>query len=156
MFRIQTNAEQVLLELMEDVRRVETNMYSHLRAAALDATVLVAHRVQQQGKNAEGSRMRTRSVLKNGAYSQGHAKRRSERGRQTEHVDLTLEGDLMRNWGPIDITDTSATVGFTDNRQADKAEYLEAYYGPIFELSSDEQEQVAGGLEDNILKDLKV
>lgn len=154
MIRVNSNADDVFEQLRQLTQRVENNMPIYVKRMAIDLTVLIAHRIQMRGQNADGGRLQTRARLRQGAYSQAYAKRRSARGRQIEQVDLTMNGDLMRSWNPIAVGHDSATVGFLDDRQADIAQYIEAYYGPVFSPSTQEEQQAIDAVIEEILDDL--
>ncbi|WP_234733387.1 hypothetical protein [Tellurirhabdus bombi] len=155
MYSFESNAEDVFRDLLRSVERAENGMQDNLRIAAHDALAIIADRVQQSGQGIN-SRLVTKAVIRSGVYSRQHSKRRSERGRQTNHVDLTLEGDLMRNWDVLSVSPKEAIVGFRDDRSADIAGYQEAYYGqPIFDLSDKEQSQIVDGIAERLIDDLR-
>ena len=155
MFRIESNAESVFLNIRQSILDAENGLEENLRLGAVDSVAIIARRVQQQGEGANGSRLETKARLRAGSYSVGYAKRRAERGRQVEHVDLTLSGDLFRSWQVLDSDARQATVGFLDDSQAEKAAKLEEYYGEdIFNLSDSEQGRVADGIADRLMDEL--
>ena len=154
MFQLTSNAESVFLNLRKDLLFAESNLEDNLRRAAVDAVALVSNRIQQTGTGSDGQRLQTRALLRSGAYSKQHAKRRSERGRRTDQMDWTDTGDLMRSFNVIEVTPRLVTAGFLSDEQADKAEYLEAYFGDAFYLSDSEQGIVANGLVETLLDDL--
>lgn len=156
MFTIESNAENVFFNLRRSILLVDDNMEENLRKAAVDSVAIIADRVQQRGYSSSGSRLVTKARIKQGAYSKAHAQRRAERGLQTGHVDLTFEGDLMRNWDVLASSPTEAVVGFRSPEQAAIATYLEDEYGEeIFNLSNSEQDFVVDGLTERVLDDLR-
>lgn len=148
---ISSNMAAVLGKVLGNFQAANANLQSNLRTAAQDAQVLIVHRVQQKGEGSKG-RLQTKAVLRSAAYSRSHAKRRQKMGRQISKVDLTLHGDLMRNYQVIRSEPTVATVGFLDPRQAEIAEHLSDYYGQeIFHLSDNEERIIVNGVEQRFL-----
>jgi len=154
MFRIQSNLAEVALRLQGNIRKVETNLSTHLLEVAADGLVMVAHRIQQEGKNTAGQVMHTKSPRSIQAYSKAAALLRRKKGRQTGHIDFTLEGDLMRNYNIISSSAKEAVAGFLDRGMAEIAGYLEAYFGPAFYLSDSEQKFLMNKLREKVMKDL--
>lgn len=102
-----------------------------LRTALLDSLSLIKSRIQQDGLNSQESNI--------GTYSKTWATFRKSRGRQTDHVDLTLEGTLMRNFSIIPDGNNALGIGFTSDTEAKKASDNEKRFNAkIFDLSSDE------------------
>jgi hypothetical protein len=154
MFSYDSNAEEVFNRLLTVTRKAEAGLGTNLKIAAHDALALIANRVQQGGQNANGARMVTKSRLRSGAYSKRYSERRSARGRQTNIMDLTMDGDLFRAWQVLDMQPKEVTVGFISDEQAQKAEGLEAQQGPIFQLSTSEQDKVISGVVDRLIEDI--
>ncbi|UHG93229.1 hypothetical protein [Spirosoma oryzicola] len=144
----------VARDLLRDVQLADRNLSINLRRAGIDSAALIVYRIQIKGEGSENQRLLSKAKLRVGAYSKGWAKDRTSRGRQIDHVDFTDKGDLMRSFVVLEVTDKLVTVGFLNDEQADKAEYLEAYFGEAFYLSPDEQEQVLTALANSILDDI--
>ena len=100
----------------------------------------VVKRVQKKGQATEGATLTTKSSKKKGRYSERYAtKTREAKGLQVSRVDLTVTGDLTKDYKVIEDSATKTVVGFATEHEADKAEWLEAYYGePIFDASQTE------------------
>ena len=150
MFRIQSNANTVLLGLMNRISGADRGLQANLSEAVHDGLALIAHRVQQEGKRADGRHMETKARKRVGSYSAYYAGKRSGAGRQIDNVDLTNTGKLFGAWGLIDSSPRQASGGFLSDDEAGIAAYLEDYYGAIFELSDAEQAVVVGGIETRI------
>jgi hypothetical protein len=104
-----------------------------LRGALLDSLAIVKGRIQQDGLNSQEANI--------GTYSKGWAKFRKSKGRQTDHIDLTLEGTLMRNFSIIPDGNDALGIGFTSDTEAKKAEQNELRFkSKIFDLSESEQD----------------
>lgn len=139
-----SNLQSVINSLESKINELQSDKL--LRTAAFDAQAIVQERVQQGGSGVSNSL---------GDYSPGYAKKRRKTGRQVSYKDFTMEGDLWRNW-QVEGSGKSYAVGFATKREADKAEYLEAYNGgPIFELSNSELSQVQEGIENTVKQILK-
>ncbi len=140
--KIESNLGTTLLQLKAEFQTgLPIATEKALRMAGMDAVVLVADRIQQKG-NSIGGRMTTKSKKPDGVYSKYHKKARDKKNLQTSHVDLTFSGDLMRNWQLLSSDTKSAEIGFMNDSEADKAQYLEDYYGQIFALTKDEENTV--------------
>lgn len=155
MFRISSDLETVALRLQRGIQLAETSLEINLRRAGLDAVAVITFRIQQQGVGSDGKTLRTKSAKRTGEYSKAYAKKRTERGRQVARVDFTMNGDLMRSFTVLAISPTLVTVGFHDDRQADIAGYLEAYFGDAFTASEGEINVIIDGLVDRLLDDLE-
>lgn len=155
MFKIQSNLAEVAYKLQVNIRKVEANMSRHILEVAADGMALVSHRIQQQGRNTAGQIMRTKSPRSIQAYSKAAALLRRKKGRQTDHIDFTLEGDLMRNYNIISSSAKEAVVGFLDRGMAEIVGYLEAYFGPAFYLSESEKTFLINKLTQKVLNDLR-
>lgn len=154
MFKIESNLAQVAIKLQTNIRRVEAHWSQHLLEVAADGMVLVAHRIQQEGRNTRGEVMRTKSPRALQAYSRAAALLRRKKGRQINHIDFTMEGDLMRNYNIIRSGAREVVVGFLDNGMAEIAGYLEAYFGAAFYLADSEMRLVMDKLRQQIVRDL--
>lgn len=140
--KIESNVGTSLIHLIGEFKNtLPIEIEKALRMAGLDAVVLVADRVQQKGESVSG-KMVTKSSKSDGVYSKGHKKARNKKNLQTGHVDLTYDGDLMRDWQLLKSDSKSSEIGFISDTQSDKAEYLEAYYGDIFKLKANEEDAV--------------
>jgi hypothetical protein len=142
-YTIQSNYRQVLAEVKADL----TNLIDEkvMRTAGLTVVAIILNRNQQQGKNTDGSKRKSKSSKTTGAYSKGYAKQRRKKGRQIDIVDLTNSGDMLRNFNLISASAKSAEVGFLNDKASQIAEYNEAYYGKMFELSASEEKKVVDG-----------
>lgn len=155
MFRVEGNMESMFVNFLSDIDLTETNLEETLRHGAVDSIAIISHRIQQQGESAEGNRIQTKALLRSGAYSKAYAKRRAEKGRQIQQVDMTNSGDLMRNFQVLSVSPRLVTAGFLNNKQADIADHQEAYYGEdIWALSNSEQQFVADGMAYRVIDDL--
>ncbi|MES2731724.1 MAG: hypothetical protein V4714_08250 [Bacteroidota bacterium] len=123
-------AQNRAFEELKDVDKV-------LRGALFDSLALIKGRIQQDGQNSGGGNI--------GTYSKKWAKFRSSIGRQTGHIDLTLSGDMMRNFSIIPDGSDALGLGFTSDLESDKASGNEERYGgAIFELTSEEEAFIEG------------
>ncbi|ARK13035.1 hypothetical protein A6C57_23350 [Fibrella sp. ES10-3-2-2] len=155
MYKIESNAESVLLRLMSRITGAEADLQENLSEAAHDGLALIAHRIQQDGKGQNGQVLRTKASKRLGSYSAYYGKKRSAAGRQVDKVDATNTGSMFGDWQVLSSEPRKATGGFTTPESADKAEYLEAYYGPMFGLSEQERAAVTDGIEERLHIKLK-
>lgn len=141
--RLSTNIHEVITR--------ETAMFQQLidsdkvlREVALDAVALISNRIQQEGKKSDGTKIKTKAKSKFGAYSKSWGKSRNRNGRQTDHIDLTNTGDMMGDFLPIPTGENEYGVRFSGN--AEKADYLEEYFGDIFLPTEEEEEFIVDSL----------
>lgn len=153
MIKIESNLAEVAFRLQGNIQKVEANLSRYILEIAADGMALVSHRIQQQGRNTRGDVMRTKSPRSIQAYSKVAALMRRKRGRQTDHIDFTMEGDLMRNYNIISSTAKEAVVGFLDRGMAEIAGYLEAYFGPAFYLSDSEKKFLLDKFRQKVMSD---
>lgn len=153
-FKVESNHKEVLQELRLKLESLNDNE-PILRTAGLSAVAVVLRRNQQKGQNTDGSTRKTKAAKSSGAYSRPYAKKRKAKGRQTAIVDLTMDGDMLRNFNVVSSSPTEVNVGFLTDKQNDKAEYAEAYYGEMFTLSDAEEKLVVDGAVAQILKKLE-
>lgn len=148
-YTIQSNYHQVLGEVKDQLSNLIDEKI--MRTAGLTAVAIILNRNQQQGKNTDGSKRRSKSNKTTGAYSKGYAKQRRKKGRQIDIVDLTASGDTLRNFNVISADKDSAEVGFLNDKANQIAEYNEAYYGQMFHLTDEEEKKVIAGATAEIL-----
>lgn len=153
MYKIETNIHEVALEVTKFINLSDDKGRVALEIAVYDAVALVSNRIQKIGESVSGSSMKNKgSVQKIGAYGFTHGTARKKRGLQTEHVDLTFTGDMMRAFQVLDVSGSEASAGFLSERESDKAGYMEDYYGEIFGLSDGEQTHIANVIVNELLK----
>ena len=140
MLRVETNSKSVLLEVQQDLQAFHDKAEMALQRGVFGAVAMVSNRIKQNGTNTAGQAMQNKAGA--GAYSPQYAKYRQQKGRQTNKVDLWLTGDLSNAFQVISTEPMEATAGFLNEREANKAGYLEEYYGEIWGLSDDEQTDV--------------
>jgi len=115
---------------------------------------LIVERIEIQGRGVNSSLV-TKSKDADGVYSKGHKKTREKMGYQTTKVDLRMKGDLLNNFKLISSDSKTAEVGFNDQIQSDKANYLEAYYGELWSLTEKEKSVVFDTFEESIEEDIR-
>lgn len=131
---------EVALSLQSLGKILEEDLERELLRAGADVAVVVAHRIKHEGQDATGRTLRTKAKKTDGAYSKRYAARRKERGRQTDRVDLFMEGDLMPAYNLTERSPRSVGVGFITDEMDERAEYLEAYYGTEIFVPSEKEE----------------
>lgn len=139
-----------LLKLLNAIERLpDVTIKNALTMVGEDAKVLVQKRVQIDGESTN-SKMVTNSSKRIGVYSKGHYLAKQKKNLLTSHVDLTFNGDLWLSWQTLNVTNEMVEIGFNKSNQGDKADYLEAYYGLIFELNKEEEEIIFETFESEI------
>lgn len=139
--------------LSEVVQAIETklnglgNAEKLLRQAALDSTVLISDRVQQDGLKTNDSPIQS-------YYSYKYGRKRSKKGFQIRYVDLTFSGDMLGEFIPAP-SGNDFVVGFKSEDQGKIAEYNEERFGLIFNLTSSETDTVIKGILNRVNDTLK-
>ena len=128
------NYELAKLAEITDVNKI-------LRKVAFDSLDMVASRVQQQGENANGTKMETKSATKFGAYSEPFGQLRKSKGFQTSIIDFTFTGDLWEGWRVFPLSQKSIGVGFF-GQEIEKARKLEKMFGNVFILTKEEESDI--------------
>jgi hypothetical protein len=146
LIKISTNIDEVYKDFDSVLSKV-ADADKVLRTVALDLTTLITDRVQQKGLNSAGAKLKTKSNKTYGAYSEGYGTIRKEKGRQTEIVDLTMSGDMFSDLIVEPTGEREYSAGFRGEKSSQKAEYAEAYYGPIFSPTTEEEEFAYSQLE---------
>jgi len=148
---IQSDLTQFISAQKEMLGELGLNSDKILRQAAFDLTVLITDRIQQRGELTSGVKMKTSSQYKAGSYSFDYAKyTRVKTGRQINHIDLTLTGEMMDNFLPTSNGKNEYVVGFMGKSNADKAEWNELNFGVIFQASNEEISQTGEAISDNV------
>lgn len=122
-----------------------------LREAAIESAGDVKDRVEQTGTKTDGSSLppystkelvRPRGIRGKGKlkkYKGGYKEFRESHDRQTNHMDLSLSGDMFKSWRPKPVDAVSYGVTFVSPEMRERAGYHEARFGEIFSLSAQEQ-----------------
>jgi hypothetical protein len=135
-----STAQMVAFELnklneLRDINKV-------CRILAIESQDMVSNRVQQQGQDASGKKMVSKSPEKYGAYSKSYGKyKRAKKGFQTNIIDFTVDGSLWSAWRVFPLTNTSIGVGFY-GQEIEKAGWLEGMFGDVFELTTEEEADI--------------
>lgn len=148
MIQLVGNTKEVagrILDKIDDLEDAEII----LNGAVFDVFADMKERIQQRGEKSDGGKMRyvpkaskKPSLLEgasDSAYSPRYSKKRKKKGRQTDHVDLTMTGDMMdRAFTVIPLSKNEIGIGFQDDENFDKAQFNEERYGKIF-MNTDEE-----------------
>lgn len=139
-----------------------------LREAAIFSAGEVKDRVQQKGVKSDGTSLppystkpfaRPSGIRGTGKYKKypgGYKEFRESHKRQTKHMDLTLSGDMIdKSWRPKPIDNQSYGVAFVSPQMAERAGFHEARFGPIFELTAQEEKDALQTINTNAIKYLE-
>lgn len=123
-----------------------------LRQAAFDTVALISERVQREGKNSAGEKMKTSSKPAFGAYSYEYGKynRQNKKGFQVNIMDMTYSGDMLGDFIAVPSGKTEYHVGFRGEDTAQIAEWNEERVGKIFDMSQDEEDFILSEIDKNI------
>lgn len=123
---------------------------NELEESAKQAVADIKDRVSR-GIASDGSVMDTQSSDKVGRYSRPYAKTRTANGKGTAVRDLNLTGEMIDNLDILEKRTNYVSGGFSDKRQADKAEYNEIYMNKkAFDLSDAEQQKIVDNVNTKI------
>ena len=106
-----------------------------LRQAVIITVPEMKRRIQNDGKNSDGVKMRTKSSQKYGAYSKAYGRFRNKKGRQTAIIDLTSSGTMLDYLKPGPTGANSYGIGFLGPDEFQKAKWNEGNFGIIFDPS---------------------
>jgi hypothetical protein len=139
-----------------------------LRLAVITAAGEVKDRIQQKGIKSDGSQMAPystkpfarpsgiRGTGKVKKYPGGYAEFRTKKGRQTDHRDLTLSGDMFDTWRPFAVDQQSWGAGFTSPKMGERANLQESgskgAQGPIFSQTIKEEYDTLKAINDEAIK----
>jgi len=136
-----------------------------LREAAIFTAGAVKDRVQQEGLMSSGNSMdaystrpfaRPRGLRGEGKWKKfpgGYEEFRRYKGRQTNHRDLTLSGDMFRTWRPIPVDQLSYGVTFVNADMRERANLQEKdQMGDIFFPTSQELQDALNTINTNAVK----
>jgi hypothetical protein len=139
-----------------------------LRMAVITAAGEVKGRIQQKGIKSDGTAMDPYSISflvrpsglrghgKVKAYPGGYAEFRTSKGRQTNHRDLTLSGDMFDTWRPFPVDQQSYGIGFASPKMAQRANLQESgskgAQGPIFAQTINEQKDTMRAINDEAIR----
>ncbi len=135
------NSTQAFLKNQIGKLQQLTNPDKVLRQAVVTMVPEMKNRIQQDGKKSDGSQITSPSPEKFGAYSKQYGKKRAKKGRQIGHIDLTFNGDMMRNLKPGPTGPNSYGIGFLASEQRKIANYNEEKFGIIFDPTDQELKQ---------------
>jgi len=135
------NSTKALLKDQLNKLNQLTNPDKVLRLAVVTMVPEMKNRIQQDGKKSDGTLMVSPSPQKFGAYSKPYGKKRSKKGRQTGHIDLTDENDMMRDLKPGPTGPNSYGMGFLSSEQHKIAQYNEKHFGITFDPTEQELKQ---------------
>jgi hypothetical protein len=133
-----------------------------IRTGCFNLFAEISERIQNQGRRTDGRAIEAAFVAgrsrtkRRGAYSAGWFYSRRKRGRQTRRMDLTDSGDLLdRGFQVGPVGRKSYGLGFQNKPMADRAEYLEDMFGPIFYASDKEKKDCLKHVIDDVRKIIK-
>lgn len=179
MFKVETNIEQFKESVKLNIKQI-IDGDKILREAALDAVALISDRVQQRGMRTDGeligggkystkklksfstksggkafdfdsvANKKQQKNRKSNDFDGGYKEFREEAGRQTDFIDLTLTGDMMGDFTVCPEGKTGYVIGFRGQFSSDKADWNEAKFGTIFQLSESESKIIQSVVNKNI------
>jgi hypothetical protein len=153
--KIESNTDAVIKKLIGKLG-VLSEKEKILKEAMFDASALITGRVQQEGLNAKGEKMKSSSKKKGrvGSYSKEYGEFRVRKGFQVDHIDLTYSGDLINSFSVQPIIGGYG-IGFRGGNGKitydDLATYNEDRFGKVFKLTTEEAEFIKG----KIIKQIK-
>ena len=146
----ESNFSDVVQVLLDDLNKLEAELPQILTGAALDHVAVVKQRIQNQGMGSSGQSLTTRAAKRLGAYSKAYGRSRQKYGRQTQKVDFTMNGELMRDFQVMPAQQLGSSViveaGFTDAAKVEIAKGLEGYYGKAFYPTIQERRVIVQGV----------
>jgi len=173
MFKVESNIEDFKKSVHAKFAQL-IDVDKVLREAALGAVALISNRVQNHGLNSDEKPIKSESrtvkahksnktgkiyknkrkgsseIHLNTPYSQGYAKHRVDKGKEIDIINLTFSSQMMDNFIVAPEGKTGYIVGFRGKTAADKADWNEARFGKIFQLSKNESDKIQKIVTDKI------
>jgi len=119
-----------------------------LREIATSMLAIVKERIHEKGLNSAGTQI--------GTYSDSYLAYRSKVGKNTgSNVILALTGQMENDFKIVAQSNTRYALGFSNSFNAEKAGWAEKKYGKVYNLTSDEKEQVQDIIDEYLAKYLK-
>ena len=132
-----------------------------LREIAISLATSNNRRIHNEGKDVSESKItykRSRKTPKKGAYSKSYAKVRSEAGRQTSYVDLSMTGQLSKGFQAAPIPGGWG-VGFMTSYGGDLYKYLDndgkGSFGRVWGITKFDKRAIEETLSKEIKKRLR-
>jgi hypothetical protein len=111
------------------------------RIACLNSVALISQRVQNQGLDSN-----EKSI---GTYSKSWAQQRLKEGRQVQFIDLTYSGEMMDSF-TFSPLGKDYVVGFSSDKEGQKADWNEERFGVIFQLSNEELNDINNEIQNGL------
>ena len=140
MYRVNIEVRPII-DMIAQINAVEATIPLSVQRTAETMRTEVVSRIQNRGLNSEGAQMVTSSAQKIGRYSRRHGKNRQKRGLQTNRIDLTFTGAMMRDFQAERVNGRTAEVAFRSDAAAELAGYNEERFGVAFTLSYPETDK---------------
>ncbi|MBN8824457.1 MULTISPECIES: hypothetical protein [unclassified Spirosoma] len=139
----ETTAIADILAAQQTVLRIEQARPRIAQDTAQHAVNLVRDRIQLRGQNADGDPMISSSPKRTGRYSERYGKIRQQEGLRTDLINLTFTGELLNSssWAVLENDIDEFGGGFLNDDMSQRADYLEDYFGPVFIMSGEEQQE---------------
>lgn len=132
-------------KLRKDIKELQ-KINRPLALAASTAHNDYVDRIFNEGKTSKGADITIKKSTvtpREGAYSRGYARRRQQRGRQINKVNLVFEGLLFGNIAnSLQQIQDKWVTGTTRKEESDKVDHLIELYGEdVFKLSKEERQK---------------
>jgi len=119
---------------------LEEDLELELLRAGADVVVTVLHRIKQEGKDALGGTLDTKSSERVGNYSKYWGEKRKKKGLLTSRVNMNYTGKMLLDYNLTIQEKRVVGVGFVSDESNTIAEYLEEYYGADICVPSEKEE----------------
>lgn len=136
MYKATIEGNQNILDMFDKLHYVDATIERALYEAGKETVQLVKQRIAN-GKNTDGQMMVTNSIMRMGRYSMIHGEQRQKRGLRTDLVNLRFDGNMLDDFRVLNSYRTSCSIGFTSDKELEKADSNEYLFGKIFDVEDE-------------------
>lgn len=136
MYKATIEGNQSILDMFDKLHFVDETIERALYEAGKETVQLVKQRIVS-GRNTDGYMMETNSNTRIGRYSIMQGERRQKRGLRTDLINLRFDGNMLDDFRVLNSYRTSCSIGFTSDKELEKADSNEYLFGKIFDVEDE-------------------
>lgn len=136
MYKATIEGNQNILDMFDKLHFVDEKIERALYEAGKETVQLVKQRIAS-GRNTNGDLMETKSNTRIGRYSIMQGERRQKRGLRTDLINLRFDGNMLDDFRVLNSYRTSCSIGFTSDKELEKADSNEILFGKIFDVEDE-------------------
>lgn len=136
MYKTTIEGNQNILDMFDKLHFVDEKIERALYEAGKETVRLVKERISR-GFNTGGFELNSYPVVKFGRYSKKWGEIRNRRGLRTDLVNLRFDGNMLDDFRVLNSYRTSCSIGFTSDKELEKADSNEILFGKIFDVEDE-------------------